>query len=390
MNGEKEQFKPEKGIEFQERPRDWRRFEIDAEELPDLQPKLLFESPATKLRPPYSIPTLDLATFFENLSEDQKQQLAQEVEAGFGESGGLRKLKFIIKDLIGDIATEEPFLEGLYSEDDKPLRWYLNFDRDISAYFLQKYSANSEFFRKIYEAIGSPKLDKYARAEVEDRLDSMRDAREKLRGVKPEISRIRERIPPTNTEDTISVWVNGVSVGGDGAKKRYIETLFVQSCVAVSIWDPETKTGGIAHLPPWTDARKAIDEIVRRIERVQNRQGVMVWRLEARIVGGWQYFSEKIILDISDALESHNIQIVEKDILHPKYTFKDVVLDTRTGELFDIDREKIEIPDEYYEEFERTGDFWRIMRGISEYRALERDAKVGEPRPIYDFDPGGL
>lgn len=396
MSIERGQFRPEGGAEFQEKSQNWEQLYIRGEEIPDLQPELIFEFPEATLRPPYNIRRLSLDTFFENLSEAERQQLEQQVEAGFGEIKGSRELIFVVKDLIGDITAEEAFLEGLYFEDNKPLCWYLKFDREISVYFLERFSPKSAFFKRIYEAIGSPKLDEVTTRMVEERVRNMRKTRERMKDIRPEIYRTREKIPPTKTEDTVSVWVNGVSMTGGRARrgfarKRYIETFFVQSCVAVSIWDPETKVGGIAHLPPWTDAKKAIDRIIERVQESHWDWPGVGWRPEARIVGGWRYCSEKIILDILEALEDHNIRVVEKDILHPEGTVKNIVLDTQTGELYDVDGEKFELSIEEEKEIEcRGGDVWAVVRGIDEYRALERDFRSGKKQPTYDFDPRGL
>ena len=121
------------------------------------------------------------------------------------------------------------------------------------------------------------------------------------------------------------------------------------SCVAVAVYDKETKTGGLAHivLPYIREAQDqshpnrfsdiAIDEM---IEQMKN-QGARIRDLKAKIFGGANMFPELIssastmdvgkrnILTVRDELKRHNIPIIAEDV--GDHVGRTVIFDTRDG-----------------------------------------------------------
>jgi len=98
-------------------------------------------------------------------------------------------------------------------------------------------------------------------------------------------------------------------------------------CIALVLYDEESKTGMLAHVDGLTsifDDENSLREIVGRY--LDNKEPE---KLKAYVIGGNTNMSEKTIQNISMILQSNRIKITGQDILGDGS--KSVILDTRTG-----------------------------------------------------------
>jgi chemotaxis protein CheD len=142
-----------------------------------------------------------------------------------------------------------------------------------------------------------------------------------------------------------------VGMGEIGVAKapHLLMAIGLGSCVAVAVYDKETKTGGLAHivLPYIKEAQDhshptrftdvAIDEMIDQMKR----QGARIQNIMAKIFGGANMFPELIslastmdvgkrnILAVRDELKRHNIPITAEDV--GDHVGRTIIFDTRDG-----------------------------------------------------------
>lgn len=153
---------------------------------------------------------------------------------------------------------------------------------------------------------------------------------------------------------------------GEG-RSRYIQTFGAGPCVILTLYDPTTKTGLVAHFPATTDVLKSFIILKNHLAR----HGVDIGKMEARIIGGQHGMSEELILSIRDGLASQTVSIVEQNILLEGWETSSVVMDAETGEVYDYvetatTRQRIEV----------------------DLNALQVQMMVGQPLIFYRSDRG--
>ena len=142
----------------------------------------------------------------------------------------------------------------------------------------------------------------------------------------------RETILPP-IEEVQSVVQGTYAVAGGETGKRYLETGQVSPCVVVTLYEPSTKKGVMAHF----DSRS---KVLFALRDMRKEFGEGDHGLEMRIVGGYieEKSSAEIVKEIQGVSASRQIPIVEQDVLKSGLERSDVsvALDTMTGELFDL------------------------------------------------------
>lgn len=102
-------------------------------------------------------------------------------------------------------------------------------------------------------------------------------------------------------------------------------TVGLGSCVAVCLWDPIIKIGGMVHimLPDSTFARnifnkaKYADTGIKSLIEEMEKKGAHKYRLVAKIAGGAQMFSSKSNKDMMKIGE-RNVEAVKNELMHHK------------------------------------------------------------------------
>ena len=99
-------------------------------------------------------------------------------------------------------------------------------------------------------------------------------------------------------------------------EKHYttLQTSSVATCIAVTMYDPKTKTGLVAHLSGRTKL-VGMDVLFAEFKHL----GIDLARLEIGMVGGWKDFSEPLAALFEEALKNHNIS---KENIRYRYLFK--------------------------------------------------------------------
>ncbi|OGQ84509.1 MAG: hypothetical protein A2289_14740 [Deltaproteobacteria bacterium RIFOXYA12_FULL_58_15] len=118
-------------------------------------------------------------------------------------------------------------------------------------------------------------------------------------------------------------------------KHSHIKTCGLGPCVGVTLYDPTTRTGCIAH----DDAGKNMEASLWRILADFQKAGANIDKLEARVIGGEtsgtvEGPSELVVLDVLRALERQGISIVEMDILGDQP--RSIIMDVETGAVSDF------------------------------------------------------
>lgn len=123
------------------------------------------------------------------------------------------------------------------------------------------------------------------------------------------------------------------------------------SCVAVVLWDPKTKIGGIAHvmLPNNRSARKDIkhppgkfgNTAVATLLDMMLKEGANCFFVVAKLAGGSNMFSQispnmgdiggQNVKSIKEALKEQRVRIVAEDV--GGSSGRSIELDTQTGKL---------------------------------------------------------
>jgi len=127
--------------------------------------------------------------------------------------------------------------------------------------------------------------------------------------------------------EKIKVRIADIAVGSG---RDILTTYGLGSCVAVMIYDPEAKIGGMNHflLPTKSTVRNeknlakfsdtGIEELIRKLIMT----GAVVERLVAKVVGGSNMFptlsknsiGQKNIIAVETILKKHSIEIISRDV----------------------------------------------------------------------------
>lgn len=126
---------------------------------------------------------------------------------------------------------------------------------------------------------------------------------------------------------------------------RAIETFGASTCVILSLFDATTQIGALAHISAGIDLERSLTLIFRDFKRL----GIPSQRLTARLVGGWEQWSEGMVYGLNNRLAREGVQILERDVLAVAAsrsgellpgrgkTVQNVILDLNSGRLFDYE-----------------------------------------------------
>jgi len=109
----------------------------------------------------------------------------------------------------------------------------------------------------------------------------------------------------------------------DGKK---IMTLGLANCVAVTIYDPITKTGALAHFDPAQESGHMFGNMISGFNQKNYDQ------LQIRLVGGWSGNSERVVHYLRQQIASRGLEITSEDVLGDNIS-RCIVLDTANGNL---------------------------------------------------------
>ena len=129
----------------------------------------------------------------------------------------------------------------------------------------------------------------------------------------------------------VDVRIGDVKVAGDAS---LLFTIGLGSCVAIALYDPQEKIGGLAHamLPSPTNGRKdapagrfaqtAVTELLRLMET----QGASVKRLRARLAGGASMFR--------DVLEGDGLRLGRRNVEAAHAALQQVGIEVEAQDVF--------------------------------------------------------
>ena len=139
----------------------------------------------------------------------------------------------------------------------------------------------------------------------------------------------------TDTEDLILVWMQEFGTAKGDHENHILKTIGVGPCIAVTLYDKESRVGTMAHLSVGTHLQGAFQGMVASM-RSAGYQDEDRGKVEVRILGGWKGYSEELLEGIHRRLSFHGFSnIIEVDP-NELNGHKCVALDTQTGELFDL------------------------------------------------------
>ncbi|MBU1128142.1 MAG: AAA family ATPase, partial [Candidatus Omnitrophica bacterium] len=172
-------------------------------------------------------------------------------------------------------------------------------------------------------------------AEISERLNLGPGDRARLYQNGFPAGRSREEGPRNSLPDkpdAVNVRQHQYGITRSDRPSPYLKTYHAGGCVVVTLWDKETRTGMLAHVDTAADWEASARDITAELEEY----GVKVENLEARVIGGRPFSSERLIIDIFASLERMEIPVVETDVLAMKVSV-DVILDTANGRVYDIE-----------------------------------------------------
>lgn len=118
------------------------------------------------------------------------------------------------------------------------------------------------------------------------------------------------------------------------SNKPIIGTFGVATCIALTVYDPKTKTAAIVHIDAGTEIN-SLGGIFWEIDKDYRKNS----HLEVRLIGG--NHSRTLVISLLKFLKKIDIGISSADVLHKPYP-SEVAIDSRTGQIipniFPIDR----------------------------------------------------
>lgn len=156
------------------------------------------------------------------------------------------------------------------------------------------------------------------------------DKRARAATLTPDIPRQRDQM--AEKEDAIRVLQHEVGITRADRPSRYIETFGGADCIVMTFYDPLTKTGALAHI----DGTTNIDDSIDRIIELMQKSGVNPNQLIPSVIGGVKG-SERIIIDIFDALARHQLSVADtnRDVLNVTNQTA-IIMDTESGRLYNL------------------------------------------------------
>jgi len=146
--------------------------------------------------------------------------------------------------------------------------------------------------------------------------------------IQPMLPQQRETIPLKDTKPDHNVGMIRYAV--DSGEKK-IATVGLANCVGVTIYNPETHTGGVAHFDPNQEARGMLNNMLDELGQVDST------KVEVRLIGGWSGYSERTVHYLRQELKSRGFKVTSEDILGENIS-RSIMLDTATGHVTYLER----------------------------------------------------
>ncbi len=154
----------------------------------------------------------------------------------------------------------------------------------------------------------------------------------------------RDYLAPLPCDDavvSVPQRIYSFSRGGDPHYKRYLETLGLSTCIGLTVYDPKTKIGCIAHLDNDNGIKPASHDMESPfLLKVANdfKRFNSPGPYHLRIVGGWRGISEHTLLPLFETLHYLDpFEVVELAALEPMpwgSQVLSVILDLEDGMLY--------------------------------------------------------
>ncbi|MFA5145747.1 MAG: alpha/beta hydrolase, partial [Candidatus Omnitrophota bacterium] len=241
----------------------------------------------------------------------------------------LARLYIEIDKFQGVTEGYEEFLRDVVPESIK--NYYIDHKKVIGAQPLSEFINILEFTEKVNQNLGKTfKLP-------EIRKSTERIEKKRLIEVKPTPSVDRETVSDVYPALEVREGYFGITRPGD-KRIPYLQTSGVFECIALTLYDPSTKTGLVAHFTSFCDVPGSFNKMLAMLKQ----EGVDTSNLEARVIGGQAELSlsSELALNILDELKENNILIKEKDILGSILIA--IMIDTNTGEIYNyIENERL-------------------------------------------------
>ena len=126
-----------------------------------------------------------------------------------------------------------------------------------------------------------------------------------------------------------SIYIRGYGKTSANDSRPVLGTSGMGPCLGMAIYNPEQKTGAIAHFDTRTDL-SSLDKLIEDM-------GVKNHKLEIHLAGGDETseHSRNMVGQIIQKLNSYdNVQIKSADIMGPSGNLRSLALDTRSGEVY--------------------------------------------------------
>lgn len=163
--------------------------------------------------------------------------------------------------------------------------------------------------------------------------------------------------------DAIGIMQNEFTLTSGHRPFKFIKTTGVGPCVAVGLYEAESKVGAFMHLAGTSDVFWALNASLSRMRSL----GVDTSSIVAGAIGGEEGRSESVVLRALDALESKQIRVGHLDVLHDPFsrTSVSLIFDTFDGTYYDMTPTAtgyIPLPDR------QSRDFFALMGDRIQFR----------------------
>ncbi len=111
-----------------------------------------------------------------------------------------------------------------------------------------------------------------------------------------------------------------------GQEGELLATFGLGPCVGITVFDPESRHGGVLHLDPVQKADQSLDAMISELNIEDSS------RLQVQMVGGWSGMSERNIYYLRQAIDRLGAQITGEDVLGYDIA-RNIVLDLSTGQV---------------------------------------------------------
>lgn len=142
-----------------------------------------------------------------------------------------------------------------------------------------------------------------------------------------------------DSEDMVNVEMNTWGISSANQENPVVKTIGLGPCVAVVLYEPESKVGGMVHMtaPGLAPRWKGPHQDILNMLTVMQRNGVEVSArdtMQAHIVGGWEH--DDLASLAKGRLEQLGIKSIVSDVRTEGVTSHCIALDTKDGSVYSL------------------------------------------------------